>query len=482
MVKMNRGISTLAVAGALIALLPGATFAITRDIAELQPARLTFEQSILNQLTYHTYRDPFDELQTRPYNLLFSNIGRHSNLSPWEGQQGSYRQYLNALIGNNGTANVDNDADSIQGSLIRRETAAIAWGTSGAFLSGNQGSNAANVTTTFSDADDLSGYDVRGAAAWQISEQRVLGGGFRVKQANRELTDRSFEQGVGGFSGTEQFDQFSLVIDAGMRQFQTPMSSWEVQVAAGFGSSLQDEFSVDVDDTGATTARSVIANYDINEITLGVYAGYNRLKSAGLGETEFRIGLERAERELDNSDLAFTEVGGVVTPTLTLLGSDPVTTTRLQLSAESIFQAGETEVFTGAQLGYGLVEGSTQADAAGIIVNEQIDDEQTYLGLTVGVRQPMYRDKIRFIVSGRAEVLNQETNTVFDTGSDSDDSSHSTAQYAIGLEAVLANVTFDIAWLQGEEAPVVPVDLGLPGGSRRSVTLDGLIFSAAVSW
>ena len=53
---------------------------------------------------------------------------------------------------------------------------------------------------------------------------------------------------------------------------------------------------------------------------------------------------------------------------------------------------------------------------------------------------------------------------------------------SIRLEAVLANVTFDIAWLQGEEAPVVPVDFGLPGGSRRSVTLDGLIFSAAVSW
>ena len=43
-------------------------------------------------------------------------------------------------------------------------------------------------------------------------------------------------------------------------------------------------------------------------------------------------------------------------------------------------------------------------------------------------------------------------------------------------------LNFDIAWLSGEEAPVVPVALGLPGGSRRSVVLDRLIFSAAVAW
>ena len=39
---------------ALIALLPGIGFATTREIAELQPARLTFGQSILSQLTNGT--------------------------------------------------------------------------------------------------------------------------------------------------------------------------------------------------------------------------------------------------------------------------------------------------------------------------------------------------------------------------------------------------------------------------------------------
>ena len=102
--------------------------------------------------------------------------------------------------------------------------------------------------------------------------------------------------------------------------------------------------------------------------------------------------------------------------------------------------------------------------------------------MQVGLRQPLFRDKIRIIVSGRADLVDQTTNTIFDTGADGGSSSHTTTQYAIGLEGVLANVTFDLAWLQSEEAPVVPVNLGLPGGSRRSIELDRLIFSAAVAW
>ena len=95
---MKRGLSMLAVFGALVALWPGVGLAITRDIAELQPARLTFDQSVLNQLTYGTYRDPFDELQVRPFNLLFTNIGRYSNLSPWQGQAGNEYGSAMALI------------------------------------------------------------------------------------------------------------------------------------------------------------------------------------------------------------------------------------------------------------------------------------------------------------------------------------------------------------------------------------------------
>ena len=478
---MKRGITRLLLVGVLIALLPGTSFALTRDIAGLQPARLTF-RSVLNQLTFDTYRDPLDELQTRPYNLLFHNIGRHSSLSPWQGQEGSYTRYFNALIGNNGTANVDNDADAFQGTLIRRETDALAWAASGAYLTGQSGSADSNPTTTFSNRDNLDGYDVRGAASFQISDRRVLGAGLSATHVGSELTDSSFEQGVGGFFGAEEFTQTRTVLDFGMRQFLNPMSSWEIQGAFGFGTSEQNEFSESIDDTGAVTDRFVITNYDISDLNLGIYAGYNRLKSGRLGETEYRIGLERSQRELDNSDLAFADNGGVVTPSLTLLGQDAIVQSRVYLSAKTVFQAGETEMFTGAELGYGTVDGSTRVDAAGLIVTERIDDSRLHLGATVGLRQPLFRDKLRIIVSGRADLVDQETNTIFGSGTDGDDSSHTITQYAVGLEGVLANVTFDLAWLQSDEAPVVPVELGLPGGSRRSIELDRLIFSAAVAW
>jgi hypothetical protein len=478
---MKRGISKFVMTGALIALLPGTIFALTRDIANLQPAGLTL-RSVLNQLTYDTYRDPLDELQTRPYNLLFQNIGRHSSLTPWPGQEGTYTRYFNALIGNNGTANVDNDADALQGTLIRRETDALAWAVSGAYLTGQSGSADSNLTTTFSNVDNLDGYDVRGAASFQLSDRHVLGAGLSVTQLSSELTDSSFEQGVGGFFGKEQFSQVRAVLDVGMRQFLNPMSSWEIQGAFGFGTSEQRESSDSIDDTGAVTDRFVITNYDISDLDVGIYAGYNRLKAGRLGETEYRIGLERSQRELDNSDLAFADNGGVVTESLTLLGQNPITQSRVYLSAKTIFQAGETEMFTGAELGYGMLQGSTQVDAAGLIVDEEIDDSHLHLGVTVGLRQPLFRNKIRIIVSGRADLVDQQTNTIFGTGTDGDNSSHTITQYAIGLEAVLANVTFDLAWLQSEEAPVVPVDLGLPGGSRRSIELDRLVFSAAVAW
>jgi hypothetical protein len=215
---------------------------------------------------------------------------------------------------------------------------------------------------------------------------------------------------------------------------------------------------------------------------IGVDAGYNRLKRQRIGESEIRVGLERAERELTNSDLSFSSTGGSTTPLVTLVGQDPITTTRIHASAKSVFQAGETEMFAGAEIGYGMVEGATQVDASGTIVTESIEDTVGQLGLTVGLRQPVFRDKLRFLVSGRADITDEEHVTVHDTGSDGASSSNSTAQYAIGLEGALANVTFDVAWLLGEEAPTSPVEVGVPAGSRRSVDLERLVFSAAVSW
>jgi hypothetical protein len=477
---MKRG--TWAIAGVLLALAPGTGRATTRELAEFQHSRLIFDRSVLNQLTYGLYREPFDELQSRPYNLLFTNIGRHPNLSPWQGQEGSYTRYFNALIGNNGSANVGNDADAVSGTLIRREAVAWTWGGAAAFLTGSDGSDDGNATSTFSSADDLNGYELRGAASRQLSDRRVLGFGFRATQATSEVTDNSFEQGTGGYLGLREYDQMDLAFDAGLREFRSPLASWEVRVLAGLGSATQTDSSRDLDVDGNETGSFTDTNYEIDDVRLGIEGGYNRLKRDRIGETEFRGGIERSQRELANSDLSFSSSGGTMTPLVSLIGQDPITSTRLYASAKSIFQAGETEMFAGAELGYGMVEGATQVDASGTIVTESIEDTIAQLGLTVGLRQPVFRDRLRFIVSGRADVADEDRLTSFGTGSDGTSASNSTAQYAIGLEGALVNVTFDVAWLLGEEAPTTPVTLGVPAGSRRSVDLDRLVFSAAVSW
>jgi hypothetical protein len=482
---MNRLSPKLAALGALAALAalgPGVALATTREMADFQPASLIFDRSVVNQLTHDTYRDPFDELQRRPYNLLFANIGRHANLSPWQGQQGNYSRYLNALIGNNGAANVDNDSDAIQGTWTHRPTAALAWGVSGAFISGTGASDDTAGTSTFSDADDLRGLDVRAAVARQLSERRVGGLGLRLLNAGSEITDDSFEQGVGGFHGIEEFAQLGISFDVGLRTFLDSRSSWDVRIEAGLGSAELDEVSEDLDAAGEVVERFVIRNHDLDDRSLGIHAGYNRARSGRLGEIELGLALKRSQRELANEDLSYRESGGTVTPDVTLLGQEPVSATEALLAARIVFPAGETEMFTGADLGFRTLGGSTEVDAAGTIVNEEVDDSSMHLGLTVGLRQALFRDRLRFIVSGRGDFVDFEQRTIYDTGTDGGSSSRSTAQYAIGLEGVLANVTLDVAWLAGEEAPVVPVPFGLPAGSRRSVELDRLVFSAAAAW
>ncbi len=466
----------------LCALVPAPGRATTREIAELQSSRLAFNQSVLNQLTFDTYRDSYDELQARPYNLLFSNIGRHTNLSPWEGDTGAYRHYLNALIGNNGAANVDNDADAIQGSMIRRETAALAWGAAAAFLSGTNGSTSSNPGSSFSDADDLKSFDLRGAVGLQLSERRVLGLGIRWYQAMTEVADAGFEPGVGGSRDSEEFDQSVIAIDAGLRHFSSARTSWDGRVLVALGDSTQYASSENFDDTGVLTDRFVSQNYEISRTELGLETGYNRLRRGGLGELQVRLGLHRVEQSLDRRDLSYSDSGGSVTPDVTLIGQDPITSIDARLTAQFVFPAGETEMFTGTDLTWRQISGSTRIDETGTIVNEQIDDTATRLGVTVGLRQPLMRDKLRFVVSGRADLFDEERTTAFDSSATSEETSLSTAQYAIGLEGVLANVTLDLAWLTGEEAAVVPVTLGLPAGSRRTVDLDRLVFSAAVSW
>jgi hypothetical protein len=473
---------SIVLAAAAWALAPREAAAATRDLANVPTFTLTFGRSVLNQLTYDTYRTPFDELQTRPYNLLFANISRQPNFGAWPGQQGGYARYVDGLIGNNGAANVDNDADAIEGTMIRRESGALAWGLSAAILAGTLKTDDAAAGATFSDNNDLKALDVRGGAAYQLSNSTVLGAGLRTVYAIHDATDANFEPGVGGFNGEDNFKQLTMAADVGARQFLTPTSSWEVTGVFGYGSSNKDVFSENVDGTGAITDRFVSTNYDINDLNLTVAGGYNRLRSEGLGETEFRGGVSYSQRKLGNSDLASTTTGGVTTPDLTLLSQKPITTTGIFGSARSIFQAGETEVFLGVRLGYDSASGSQQTDAAGTIVNEKIDDSLIGLGLTLGVRQPLFHDKLRIIVSGHGDLLAGKTGTIFDTGSAKDDTTLTVAQYAVGLEAVLANVTLDFAWLTGEEATVTPVPIGIPAGSRRTVQLDKLVLSAAVSW
>jgi len=468
--------------GALLLLLPGIAPAVTRDVSELQPSTLTFRRSVLNQVSYGTYRVPFDELQTRPYNLIFTNIGRHSTISPWQGQEGAYRRYVDALIGNNGASNVDNDADSLQGSLIQRQSDAIAWGLSVAFLAGTSGSDDLTGSTTFTEADDLSGVDLRGSAAFQLSERNVLGVGVRVNQASSELSESNFEPGVGGSFLSDTFDQLGASLDAGLRHFINSRSSWEVRLVAGYGMFEQTALSEALDDTGIVTSRFVVNDYDVGQQSVGISAGYNKLRRDGRGETQFRAGLARSQRELDNTDLSFVDVSGTVAPLVTLLAQDPIVTSRLDLSARSVFQAGHTEMFVGAQLGYGMTSGFTQVDAGGFVEDEEIDDTGGNLGLVLGLRQPVFRGKLRFFVSGRADLLTGETKTTFSTSVDGDDFSQTVAQYAVGIEGVLANVTFDLAWLAGQEQPPVSVPIGIPEGSRRIVELNRLVVSAAVSW
>ena len=479
---MSRRWIQLTVASVFVACAAGTAAAVTREVADLQSVRFTYRQSVLNQLTYTTYREPFDELQTRPWNLAFHNIGRHQSLSPWPGQEGNYTRYLNALIGNNGTANVDNDADAIQGSLIRRETTRLAWGASGAYLSGTTGNNDVAGTASFSGSDDLEGLEARGAVSFKLSERRVLGAGVRFTNGSSELTDSSFETGVGGFNSVEEFDQSGMSVDFGMRSFFGAASSWDARIVVNSSTTERMEMSQDVDDLGEITGTFAVSNYDISDFGWEVSAGYNRLLTSGAGEMEFRVAYGTEERELDDDELSYTEIGGVITPDATLLEQDPVTATRIRASAKSIFEAGETEMFAGTEIAHITQDGSTTIDVGGLPQTEAIDDTEMQLGLTIGLRQPLWQDRLRFIVAGRADVFDTDRTTTFDTGSEGDDSSLSTSSYAIGLEAVLANVTFDLAWLAGEEAAVVPVELGLPEGSRRAVDLDRLVFSAAVAW
>jgi hypothetical protein len=76
---MDRTTTKCALAGVFLLALTGRAAAVTREVANVPAFRLSFGESVLNQLTYDTYRTPYDELATRPYNLLFAGIGRRTS-------------------------------------------------------------------------------------------------------------------------------------------------------------------------------------------------------------------------------------------------------------------------------------------------------------------------------------------------------------------------------------------------------------------
>ena len=68
--------------------------------------------------------------------------------------------------------------------------------------------------------------------------------------------------------------------------------------------------------------------------------------------------------------------------------------------------------------------------------------------------------------------------TEFDNASSTSDTTQSTTQYAIGIETVLNNMVFDVAWLFGTDSGSGGTTLA----SRQTIDLDRLVISATFGW
>jgi len=475
---MNRKNLGIVVLGASILLLPATVLATTRDIAELQTAPLTLRQSVISELSSGVLQDPYDEFLRRPFNLSFVNIERHPNLGPWPGQEGEQNRYVDFLIGNNGNSNVRNGSDTLQGTYIGPSMGKLAWGVSAAYLSNDIQNSDSIGTSSFADGEQLTGVDLRFALGYRLSDRMVLGGGIGVFGRGDEVEDGSFDELVGGFFSSQDLDESGVEIDFGLRRFTGESKSWNARLLLGFGDTELNDFSEFLDDTGAVTSRFVVTNYDISDLYAQISGAYNRRYLDDRGEMQVQVGVRHAEHELDNTDLSYTDDGIVITPTLELLGQDPVTENELFASAETIFLRGWTQIFGAARLSLTNVDGSTQVDSAGIIVNESIDDSRIGLALVMGLRQPLWNEKFRLIARARADLLDESRETTFDTASTGTDFTQTTTSFAIGIETVLNNMVFDLAWLFGGDPP--------PGGatvaSRQTIDLDRLVISATFGW
>jgi hypothetical protein len=306
----------------------------------------------------------------------------------------------------------------------------------------------------------------------------VLGGGLSAFKGTDTFDDSSFTQGLGGSFSLQELDATGFEADFGLRIFTGESKSWDTTLVVGSGSTQLDDYSDTLDATGAVLSRFVINRYDIEDVYLQLSAGHNRLFLESEGEVQFRAGVRSSKRELANNDLSFTETLGLITPNLTLISQSPVTDNEVFASAETLFVRGWTQIFGGARLSMAQLDGSTQVDSVGVIVNESIDDSELRLSLVMGLRQPLWNERFRLVARAQADVSDSNQTTTFDTASSSTDLTQTTTQFAVGIETVLNNMAFDVAWLFGTDSGTG----GTTAVNRQTIDLDRLVISATFGW
>lgn len=475
---MKSSILGLAAIAATVLLATSPANATTRDVANLQTAPLTIRQSVISELSDGLLRDPFDELQFRPFNLSSVNLERHGNLSPWPGEEGEQDRYVNALIGNNGNTDVRNGSDALQGAYIQQSMEKLAWGVSAAYVIDDVGNADSAGTSSFADAENLVGFDARFAFGLRVSDRVRIGGGVGAFDRSDEITDSSFQQGVGGFYSLQQLSQSGVDADFGFRLFQNDAVSWQGRLVVGVGDTKLDDFSDSMDGTGAVTSRFVVTEYDVSDRYVELSGGHNRRFRNQDGELQLQLGYRMSQHELNNTNLSYTDDGTVVTPSLTLLAEDPIGESELFFSAGTLFVRGWTQMFAGARLGLARVDGSTQVDSLGTIVDESIDDSRNSLSLILGLRQPLWNERFRLIASARAVWLDEGLQTNIGTTSSGTDLTQTTTRYTFGVETVLANVNFDLAWLFGE----APAPSSGSPATRQTIDVQRVVVSAMFGW
>ena len=464
--------------GALALLLSADALAVTREIANLNTAPLTLRQSVISELSDGILRDPYDDFLLRPYNLNFVNIERHPNLSPWPGQEGEQNRYVDFLVGNNGNSNVRDGSDTLQGTYIGQSMEKFTWGVSAAYLTNDLGTANTIGVSGFTTGEQLTGVDARFAAGYRVSNRMVLGGGVSLVNRGNEARDGSFEDGVGGFFSLQDLQQSGVEADFGLRRFNGESRSWEAGLRLGMGNTEVNDYSDILDGTGAVESRFVVTEYDLGERYAQLFGGYNHRFQDHGGEMQIRGGLRNSSRELDNSNLSYTDDMGTITPSLVLLDQDPVTENEFFVSADTLFVRGWTQIFAGARLSLSQVEGSTRVDSLGNVVDESIDDSRTGLALVMGLRQPLWNEKFRLVARARADWRDQTEMTSFGSVSSEAELTRTTTQFAIGVETVLNNMVFDLAWLFGGD----PAPGGANEPSRQTIDLDRLVISATFGW